>query len=118
MEQPFYTQPSGSICVLLSEIVLLLHTMEGPFIYIYRVFFNEESKVSGQKSIQNLVSDANSGPILLVIVANLILYPKIHSEYIFELIISYEKKKVKIWDIALSEHFVVVALVQIVSKKV
>ena len=50
--------------------------------------------------------------------ANLILYPKIHSEYIFELIITYEKKKVKMWDIDLSEHFVVVALVQIVSKKV
>ena len=50
--------------------------------------------------------------------ANLILYPKIPSEYIFELIISYEKKKVKMWDIDLSEHFVVVALVQIVSKKV
>ena len=65
----------------------------------YRVFFNVESKVNGQKSIQNLVSDANSGLILLVIVANLILYPKIHSEYIFELIISYEKKKVKMWDI-------------------
>ena len=27
----------------------------------------------------------------MVIVANLILYPKIHSEYIFELIFSYEK---------------------------
>ena len=70
------------------------------------------SKVSGQKSIQNLVSDANSVFILLVIVANLILYPKIHSEYIFELIFSYEKKKVKIWDIDFSVHFEVVALVK------
>ena len=52
----------------------------------YRVFFNVESKVNGQKSIQNLVSDANSVLILLVIVANLILYPNIHSEYIFELL--------------------------------
>ena len=42
----------------------------------------------------------------------MILYPKIHSEYIFELIFSYEKKKVKIWDIDFSVHFEVVALVK------
>ena len=41
--------------------------------YMYRVFFNEESKVSGQKSIQNLVSYANFEFNLFVIVANLII---------------------------------------------
>ena len=50
--------------------------------------------------------------ILLVIVANLILYPKIHPENIFELIFSYEKKKVKIWDFDFSVHFEVVAFVR------
>jgi len=49
-------------------------------------------------------------------VANLILYPGVHSEYIFELIFSYEKKKVKIWDIDFSVHFEVVVLVKRGSK--
>ena len=41
---------------------------------------------------------------------------KIHSEYIFELIFSYEKKKVKIWDIDFSVDLEVVALVKRGSK--
>ena len=32
-----HTQPAGWICVLLSEIVLLLHTMEGPYIEYYLI---------------------------------------------------------------------------------
>ena len=63
-------------------------------LFNYRVFFNEESKVSGPKSIQNSVLYADFDLILLIIVANLILYPKIQSEYIFDVIFSYEKKKV------------------------
>ena len=83
------------------------------FVFLfYRVFFNEESKVSGPKSIQNSVLYADFELIFMVIVANLILYPKIHSQCIFELIFSYEKRKVKIWDIDFSVHFEVVALVK------
>ena len=80
-------------------------------LFNYRDFFNEESKVSGPKSIQNSVLYADFDLILLIIVANLILYPKIQSEYIFDVIFSYEKKKSNIWTIDFSMHFKVVALV-------
>ena len=56
------------------------------------------------------MSDANSVLILLVIIVNLILYPKIISEYIFELIIWYERKNINMLEIEFSLHFEVVAL--------
>ena len=85
---------------------------------LYRVFSNEESKVCGPKSIQNSVLYVDFELICFVIVANLIMYSKIYFEYNFKLIIRYEKQKHHIQDFDFSVHYVVVALVQIVPKKV
>ena len=56
----------------ITEVLVL----EPPFFEgrgLYRVFFNEEFKVSGWKSIQNSVLYADFELIFFVIVANLIM---------------------------------------------